>query len=54
MRIVAFIMDPEQIEKIMQHLKKQSRPLSDIPVLRGTCTIHVHWTPPGIAESCTI
>ena len=25
MRIVAFIMDQEQIDRIMQHLKKQSR-----------------------------
>ena len=54
MLIVAFIMDPDQIDKIMQHLKKQGRPLSDIPVLRGTCTIHVHWAPPGIAQSSSI
>ncbi len=38
MCIVAFIMDLEQIDKIIKHLKKQGRPLSDIPVLHGTCT----------------
>jgi len=54
MLIVSFIMDSEQIDRIIQHLIKQGRPLSDIPVLRGTCTIHVHWAPPVIAQSCTI
>jgi hypothetical protein len=36
MSIVAFIIDPEQIDRIMQHLIKQGRPLSCIHALRVT------------------
>jgi len=50
MRIVAFIMDPEQIDRIMQHLKKQGwsqAKLAARPSSQGRA-------PPGIAQSSAI